>query len=133
MMMKEKITQRSSRTAFVRSSRVTRNKNGETLIETLAAVLLSSLAMLVLATMILTSSKMTDSSSKQLDKYYAANNTLSAGGDGDTEPKKGTVSLQDGGGDPLAFGPEEVTVAVDCYENAEAGKVPVLSYKKSAD
>ena len=130
MMMKEKITQRSSRAAFICSCRVTRNKNGETLIETLAAVLVSSLAMLVLATMILTSSKMTDNSSKQLDKYYAANNTLGAGGDTET---KGTVSLKDEDGDPLAFGPEDVTVAVDCYENAEAGKVPVLSYKKSAD
>ncbi len=72
-----------------------KNRSGESIAETLVAVLIAALALLLLAGTINTASNLITKSKNLLDTYYTANNNLAT-----EETKKGTltVTMQDTAG-----------------------------------
>ena len=118
---------------FAAAARRTRSRAGESLTETLVALLIAAIAITMLASMIMTSTEMIHRSKNDFDAYYAQNNILAehpadggtgaqatlSSGAGDTAQ---TIELQNGAS----------TVAVKVYENSEApDKTPVVSYVKT--
>ena len=69
-----------------------RGTRGETLTEVLAAIVISGLALLVLATVIAAAADVNQRSRKAMDEYYAANNQVVEGTTGSAE---GTVRLSE--------------------------------------
>ena len=106
---------------------------GESLAETLIALLIAALAILMLANMIVTSSDMIHRSREHFDAYYMQNSILSAQ-DATTATGTATVALRDGSqpvrlvGGTTSGGSD---ASVLYYKNAAAPDgTPVLSYKK---
>lgn len=109
-----------------------KGKAGESLAEVLIALLIAALAMTMLASVISTTARIVNESKTKIGKYYDANNTL------ESKPvtnSKATVTIN-----PLNDSGEPVTTVtvnlksgnevVYLYENAEAGKTKVYSYRK---
>lgn len=76
-----------------------RNQSGETIAETLIALLVSALALTMLAGSITTATKVAESSDKTLKQYYAVTNTVAEGtgssgvADGKLKTGNGYVSI----------------------------------------
>ena len=99
---------------------------GESLTETLAAMLISSLAIVMLAGMISSAVRMVTSSKELVKEYTAAENALV---EHTGEGESGTVSLTEGGA-PVALSDNSGTsVNVTYYENSTASGITVYSYK----
>lgn len=62
-----------------------RDRSGETIAETLLALLISTLAITMLAGAITTASKLADRSDEVLQQYYAVMNTVARAEDGESE------------------------------------------------
>ena len=100
---------------------------GETLTETLVALLISAVAITMLASMIMTSRSLIDSSKKMFDAYYEENNALSEYSGTATS---GTATLSDGtNAVRLVNGSDSVSVKVYTNDKAPSNK-PVISYEK---
>ena len=121
------------KTALLAARKKLSRRAGETLTETLVALLIAAIAITMLASMIMTSTEMIQRSKKAFDAYYAQNNVLS-----EHPSDRGTgatAKLVSGAGDTartiqLENGSDEVAVKI--YENSEApSKTPVVSYVKS--
>ena len=110
-----------------------RSKKGETLVETLIAVLICCLALAALSTVMSSAGNMMKTSADKFDAYYVCNESLSypngqSGKEGTVTVslKKGSVTTQ------IPLGPSETgvtTIPVTYFVNLEAGtKNPVASY-----
>jgi type II secretory pathway component PulJ len=100
---------------------------GESIAEVLVSLLISSLALVMLASMINSSSRIIQSSKANMEKYYSANNVLEARTA--AADNSGTLSIKNGSkAVHLRYG--EGTVSVNYYKNdkAPSGK-QVVSFK----
>ena len=118
------------KTALLAARKKLSRRAGETLTETLVALLIAAIAITMLASMIMTSTEMIQRSKNAFDAYYAQNNVLSEHpSDGGTGA---TAKLVSGGGGTIQLENDSDEVAVKIYENSEApSKTPVVSYVKS--
>lgn len=99
-----------------------KDRSGETLIEVLAAVLVSLLAVLVLSVSIVKAARMIRDSRDALREYYDSNNAIVLG----AEPNaSGAVTVTIDG--------VAVSVPVQYFENARAAGYPVVSYHPADD
>ena len=116
-----------------------KNRRGESIAETLIALLISSGGLLMLATMITSGARMVEKSRDTMSGYYARNNAVAAmetyTPDSDEEEArftKGNVTLQlktDTAGDQL----KPQTFAVVYYENDWLKTKPVISYQLQSE
>ena len=110
-----------------------RSKRGETIAETLIAVLIAAVALVLLASLITTSSKLIRESRDKLDAYYTKNNTLNAftGDDATIKLEKQDPTTSNYGGLILRSGlggtTGEITVDVGT-NNTFSGKT-VVAYR----
>ncbi len=99
---------------------------GESLVEVLISVLISSFALLVLATMITTTTKLVTNSKDRFDKYVEAANTVTSR----AGSSAGTVRFtkEDGSTAFILVGSSS-TVDVNYSVNEEIGGMPVIAYE----
>lgn len=105
-----------------------KSKSGETIGEVLVALLISSLALLMLAGAITSSTNLVEKSRKNQEKYYAANDYLN--GDSDSTPEEGTI-VQGSGTVTIGNDINQESVSVNLYVNTAFGRTPVAIYEKS--
>ena len=84
-----------------------RGASGETIVETLVSILISALALMVLATVIGTSVRMVDQSRNHMNEFYKAESQLQLLPTPTGAPEKLSVDV------PLRKG--ETTISVDVY------------------
>ena len=100
------------------------SSRGETISETLVALLISSMALVMLAGAITSASNVVERSRKKLDEYYSANENNGVTNMSKAE-KSGTAKLTDkSGGETL---PSQ-TYSITYYENTEFSRTHVISY-----
>lgn len=104
-----------------------RSTRGESLTEVLAAIVVSGLAILMLATVIAAAANTNRQSSEQMDKYYKASNELVANV---ASGLSGTVTLNDIDGNTVRLEEAESSVPVEYTVNEEVGQVPIVSYER---
>ena len=105
-----------------------RSRAGESLTEVLAALLVSALALTMLAAMISSSGKMIQKSEDKMEDYIAADRALvqKEGGTSDTVTASFSV---DGNPMKLSDENEESFFKVTCFQNTEFGGDGIISYK----
>lgn len=102
---------------------------GETIAETLIALLVSALALVMLAGAIGTAARIISQSETKMQQYYQANNTLASPGTGE-EGKKGTATIgftKSGGSIKLV---DTDSFSVKYTKNDEISSKPVVAYAK---
>ena len=99
-----------------------RSKAGESITETLVALLISALALVMLAGAISSASGMITKSRTKLDRYYSANESMAYHDDA-VKVTEGDPALYIGDAEPL-----KQIDNVDFYKNAEFSKTPVVAY-----
>ncbi len=102
-----------------------RSRAGESLSETLVALLISAVALVMLACAITTANGVIAESQKKLDKYYSAaenvvNRTTGVSG---TSPASGKIEI--------TYGEKKKEVGITYYSNSEFTKTPVVGYQIS--
>ena len=104
------------------------SRKGESIGEVLVALLISALALVMLASMITASTRMIQSSRDKLNEYYLANNTLTDRPE--TGSGSGTVTIKEGGAVvKLDVGSTDGTISVKYYKNDKApANTQVVSY-----
>ena len=98
-----------------RTSIKLRSQAGETIAEVLVALLISSVALIMLASMISATSSMVTRSKTAMEAYYEANESLERRTDS-TKTADINITIQDAGGAYV------VIKAVSCFENQALGK-----------
>ena len=105
-----------------------KSNKGETISETLVALLISSLALTMLAGAITASANLVEKSRTKMDSYYAAseqeNGVIKMSGAG----TGGTVTIKDS----ASGGLDDQTYNIVYYGNEEFTRYPVYSYKPDA-
>ena len=106
-----------------------RAQAGETIAETLVALLISALALTMLAGSITSSAKLVQKSRDKLDAYYTSNEedgviTMKSGG------SAGTVTIKEETTD-VSNKLSDQTIGITYYINDEFTKTPVISYQKN--
>jgi len=98
-----------------------KSRAGETLTETLVALLISSLALLMLAGAISSATRVITLSKDRMTKYYAADATMA-----ERKAARGslTVTLTDSSGG-------ELTIPAQYYENDAFASHPVIAYAET--
>ena len=124
------------RKTFLRAARKKLGgRGGETLAETLVALLISALAIVMLAGMITSSADMIHVSNRAFDEYYAANNGLTmhaADTEGRVEAANGAATLASGS-TVIRLKPDSDSAPIKLYVNKKAPDgTPVVSYEKSS-
>ena len=105
---------------------ILKDENGESIGETLVALLISAVAIIMLAGAINTAMRVVIESRNKLDTYYSKNDGLAAMSSGG---KEGKVTITDGSSDdPLTI----PVYDINYYENNDFASTPVISYKKSS-
>ena len=99
-----------------------RGNRGESITEVLVAIVVSGLAILMLATVIAAAMNVNKTSQRAMNDYYEANNSVVSGGVATT----GTVSLT-AGGSPVSLG-NDSGIEVSCHVGEQADGTPVVSY-----
>ena len=103
-----------------------KSRKGETISETLVSLLISSLALTMLAGAITASANLVEKSRTKMDSYYAAseveNGVIKMSGGG----TEGTVTIKDSA---ASDGLDAQTYTIVYYENEEFTRYPVYSYK----
>lgn len=112
-----------------------KNNSGESLAETLIAVLISSVALLMLAVMINTASNLIIKSQKLLDEYYVLNNKVERRDSAESTDPAYVVEK----GKEVSFNKElddtaeelkwDTTLTADLYENQKIGSKWVIAYQ----
>ena len=102
-----------------------RSRAGETIAEVLIALLISSLALVILAQMISASTNMILSSEKTMKKYYEQNNVLA---EQETSDKTATVTMTLEGTTFPPVGSSE-TIKVNLFKNDTLGGIDVIAYR----
>lgn len=100
---------------------------GESIGETLVALLVSTLGIMLLAGMIVASTRLIMQSEETLSKYYTANNIISAQDIGDT---KGQLKITIADKSVSRHFYDIVIEDVNCYTNTEIGNTPIVSYSR---
>ena len=104
-----------------------KSRKGETISETLVALLISSLALTMLAGAITASANLVEKSRTKMDSYYAAseqgNGVIKMSGAG----TEGTVTIT-----AVSGGLDAQTYTIVYYGNEEFTRYPVYSYKPDA-
>ena len=100
-----------------------RSKSGESIAETLVAVLIAALALLMLAGTINTASRLITRSKTALDAYYTENNKLSEHSSSNSSGTS-TVTVSSGVADGW------ISCTVDLYENDKIGSTPVVAFSR---
>lgn len=104
-----------------------KSNKGETISETLVALLISSLALTMLAGAITASANLVEKSRTKMDSYYAAseqeNGVIKMSGAG----TEGTVTIT-----AVSGGLDAQTYTIVYYGNEEFTRYPVYSYKPDA-
>ena len=110
-----------------RTLRKLRSNRGESISEVLVALLISSLALVMLASMISSTTSLVTKSRDVLSEYYDANNALSSRGSSGSgaASSPGTAVLSGG-----SLG--DISKAVTVYENGKFGSAKVYSYTVGA-
>ena len=103
-----------------------RGKAGETLTETLVALLIASLALVMLAGAISSASGVVTKSRDKLGAYYAANEASNGLVKRESGGNPGSITLSD----PGSANPGK-QYDITYYENEEFSNTPVIAYKKS--
>ena len=106
-----------------------KDRRGETIVETLIAIMIASLSMALLVSMISTATKITGQSSASLQEYYTQD-TLVSGRDSSCKAGTGNISMKD----DSAVGSTYVTIGggnrqVTYYRNDKAARTQVVSYE----
>lgn len=118
-----------------------KNRRGETITETLVALLIASIALVMLASMISSTSSIVTTSTKAMQEYYNANNRMlshgtaattgegtgSGSAEGNTTGSAQITFSITGTDSTLNLEPQNVTL----YENNRFEKTPVISYQVS--
>ena len=96
-------------------------QSGETLTETLVALLIAALALVMLAGMISSTTRIVTRSRTTMNSYYSMNNNLAEQG---TAEDTATITIADRGttGETKAY-------SVSVYLNNTLGNTPVISYR----
>lgn len=105
-----------------------RSRAGETIAETLLALLVSALALTMLAGAITTATNVTNVGNAAMEDYYAGMNAAAAGSDSDSSAHGSghvSIKLSDNTGPDLLTGN---SVGVDYHVNARFGGKPVVAY-----
>ena len=116
-----------------------KNSRGETITETLVALLIASIALVMLASMISSTSSIVTTSTKAMQEYYNANNRMlshgtaatvgegtgSGSAEGNTMGSAQITFSITGTESTLTLGPKNITL----YENNRFEKTPVISYQ----
>ncbi len=115
-----------------------RGNGGETLAETLIALLIASVAILMLTGMLTTSADLIHRSSESFSAYYAANNGLAAydknaeGVTVSTDTDNPTISLVDENSKTVQLVPGSSSTAIKLFINSKAPSgTPVIAYETS--
>lgn len=105
-----------------------RSKAGETLAEVLISLLISSLALVILAQMISASSSMITNSEKKMAEYYTARNVLD--NQTDVGESGSTLTLKE---NPEGASAEiaDQSFNIIQYKNNTVGGITVISYKEA--
>ena len=112
------------------AGRKLRSSRGESIGEVLIAVLIAALALLMLAEMIASSTRLITQSKAKMSAYYDANNALTEqAGDGTLT---GSVTLADESNTAVKLENGAASQAVTYYVNETSGSVPVVSYSKGS-
>gem|GEM_PF-1497885 len=121
------------------------NRRGESIAEVLVALMISALALVLLASMISTATSLVTNSRSKMAEYYGANTVLSSKESGaqsssavtldviqieqrNTDGEVHTVESVISGGYRIASSSEELKLTY--YVNGESAGIPVISYKK---
>ena len=97
---------------------------GETIGETLVALLISSLALMMLAGAVSAATRMITRSQTTMDAYYRANNAL----DARTGAPGGSLSIAlTDGATSVSLAPGQAST-VSYYRNDQLGNIPVIAY-----
>ena len=104
-----------------------RDHSGETIAETLIALLVSALALVMLAGAIGTAARVVTTSERTMQAYYLANNNLATPGDsGGTNDGSATIKID------KKIANETTGFSVQYTKNPVLGGKPVVAYAKSA-
>lgn len=122
-----------------------RGQSGETIAETLIALLISALALTMLAGAIGAAARVVTRSENKMQAYYQANNALATPGlsndtDDDTDDDTkvnvstdtGTMAVAKSDGSPLALA-DEASLDIQYTSNNEFSAKPVVAYAKSTE
>ena len=107
-----------------------KNNHGESLTETLVAILVAGLAMALLSGMISTSVKLTSNSSRDIGRYYDQDKEVALKEDAGKLEGAGTLIIQEKNGE-TTYNIGKNSISVNYYMNTNATKKPVISYKKA--
>lgn len=102
-----------------------RNKAGETISETLVALLIAALALVMLAGAISAASHMVTNSRNRLNGYYDKNEEPDGVVLMSSSTDSGTLTIAGNDSDPT------ISASVSIYQNTEFGDNSVIAYKKS--
>ncbi len=105
-----------------------KSKKGESISEVLIALLISALAIVLLAGMINASTEMIQKSKDKMDKYVNAENGIVEQNTNGTEPGSVTTKVN-GRETKLSDDSPNYVVPVQYYTNGESGSNTVRSYK----
>lgn len=100
-----------------------KSNSGESIAETLVAVLIAALALLMLAGTINTASRLITRSKTALDAYYTENNKLSEHSSSNSSGTS-TVTVSSGAADGW------ISCTVDLYKNDKIGSAPVVAFSR---
>ncbi len=100
------------------------SRTGESIAETLVALLISALALVMLAGAMTAAYRVITKSRNTLDSYYAGNEDLVNMKSG-SDTKNVVISMPDN-----SVSNSEQTLEITLYRNDVFGKTPVISYKK---
>ena len=109
-----------------RKSIVIFNQKGESLTETLVAILIAGLSMAMLAEMVSTSVNITDKSTRSFAAYYTEDQSVAAHTQGGEAALSGTAVFKSGT-DDFTIGNDRMNI--EYYVNQEAKRNPVISFQ----
>lgn len=117
-----------------RAAQKLKSRSGETISELLIALLISSLALTMLAGMITASSRIVRNSMKSMENYVEQENGIvSRSEDGSPGTLTVSVTPKDGGETARKLTDEDPYnyISVTYYKTVAFGKVPVITYERS--
>ena len=115
-----------------------RGQNGDSIAEVLIALLISSLALVMLASMISSATRMITGSKSKLNEYYEAANAVSTftetteGGSSNKASSNVVISFPGVDSDSPLHADSGFSTAVDFYKNAVFRNREVISFRKQA-
>ena len=113
-------------------NRIRNNRRGETLVETLVALLIASISMAMLAGMVNSSVRITQMSVKDFEQYYENSSMLAEKDESEETAGTGTVQLTGSGTSGSQYYLGDAGAEVTYFTNGNAKRTKVYSYVLSA-